>query len=169
MKRLFLASIMMLATVASFGHRVVSENATTVSDTIYYDSNRLNVLNKSEASYYRLLKKEKKGIFESKVFQDFYLDGTLKAEGGYNFIDLGNDKNTTFDGTVSTYYPNGSQKWTGNFVNGKPDGYFTLMMQDGSIATVQFVDGKSKYDYFVITDKNGQMQKRSIQEINDFL
>ena len=45
----------------------------------------------------------------------------LKAEGGYQFIDLANDKNTVYNGEVTTYYANGKEKWHGKYVNGKRD------------------------------------------------
>jgi antitoxin component YwqK of YwqJK toxin-antitoxin module len=169
MKRVILLSMMAMMTLASFGRNHVSENATVVADTIFYAENRMNVSSRDQASYYRILMTAGKGLNKKDVFQDFYLNGTLKAEGGYSFVDLGDDNNTVLNGSVTTYYVNGKEKWHGNYVNGQRNGYFTLQMRDGSVATVEFVNGKSKYDYFVVTSPTGEMQKRPVSEIRSLL
>lgn len=112
MKKIILLSAMMLMTVVSFGRTRVSEKAVVVADTIYYAADQLCVNNPSQASYYRLLKQQGTGLNKEDVFQDFYMNGTLKAEGGYNFIDLNNDKNTVLNGEVTTYYVNGKESFT---------------------------------------------------------
>lgn len=50
------------------------------------------------------------------------MNGNLKAEGGYSFVDLNNDKNTVLNGEVTTYYQNGKEKLHGRYVNGKREG-----------------------------------------------
>lgn len=169
MKKIFLISMMALMTVASYGHKHVSTDDAIASDTIYYGANMLNVSNRSEASYYRLLKTRGFGLRKQDVFQDFYLNGNLKAEGGYSFIDLGNDKNTVLSGEVTTYYQNGKEKLHGNYLNGKRDGYFTLQLHDGGVAVVAYINGKSKYDYFTVTHSDGTIEKRPISEIKSLL
>ena len=126
MKRLLLLSVMAMLTMVSFGRKHV-ENATIVADTIFYAQNKMNVVSSADASYYRLLMTVGQGMNKQDVFQDYYMDGTLKAEGGYNFVDLGNDNNTVIDGEFTTYYPNGREKWHGQYVNGKRHGYFTML------------------------------------------
>lgn len=123
MKRMILFSLMALMTIAAFGRKHV-ENATVVADTIFYAENMSNVTSADQASYYRLLMTTGSGLNKKDVFQDFYMNGNLRAEGGYSFIDLGNDRNTIFNGEVTTYYKNGKEKWHGNYVNGKREGYF---------------------------------------------
>lgn len=168
MKRILLISVMALMTIASFGRRHV-ENATVVADTIYYAANMMNVASADQASYYRLLMTTGQGIHKEDVFQDFYMNGNLKAEGGYSFVDLGNDANTILNGEVTTYYINGKEKWHGNYVNGKREGYFTLQMRDGGVAVIQFVGGKSVHNYFMITHKDGSMEKKPLSEIKSLL
>ena len=158
MKKIILLSIGCMMSILTFGRNHVSENATIVADTIFYTSNMLSAVNRADASYYRLLLKAGKGTNTQDMFQDFYLDGTLKAEGSYSFIDLSNDANTILNGEITTYY-----------VNGKRHGYFTLQMRDGSIAVVEFVNGKSKYDYYTVTNPDGNMQKHSISELKSLL
>ena len=92
---------MALMTVATFGRKRI-ENATVVADTIFYAENMSNVASADQASYYRLLMTTGTGINKKDVFQDFYMNGNLRAEGGYSFIDLGNDRNTIFNGEVTT-------------------------------------------------------------------
>lgn len=169
MKKTLLIVAMMLMTVASFGHSRVSETATVVGDTIYYAANHMSVDNASEASYYRLLMTQGTGIHKEDVFKDFYMDGTLRAEGGYKFVDLGNDNNTVFNGDVTTYYQNGKEKMRGKYVNGEREGYFTLQLRNGGIATVQYKDGSSMHDYFTVTMPDGTQHKHQLSEIKVLL
>ena len=165
MKRILLISVMALLTITSFGRKHVAENAVIVADTIYYAADKTSVTNNEQASYYRLLMKQNQGLNKRDVFQDFYMNGTLKAEGEYSFIDLGNDANTVLNGEVTTYYQNGMEKWHGKYIQGKREGYFTLHMREGGIAVVQFKGGKSVHDYFTITRADGTMEKRPISEL----
>jgi len=159
---------MALLTVASFGRKHV-ENATVVADTIYYAENMMNVQSADQASYYRLLMTIGSGLKKRDVFQDFYMNGNLKAEGGYSFVDLGNDKNTVLNGEVTTYYQNGKEKWHGVYKNGKREGYFTLQMRDGSVAVVQFVNGESAHKFFTVTHRDGRIEKKPISDIKSLL
>ena len=168
MKRVIFISLMMLMTVASFGRKHV-ENATVVADTIFYAENMSNVASADQAAYYRLLMTTGSGITKRNVFKDYYMNGNLCAEGGYSFIDLGNDRNTIFNGEVTSYYKNGKEKWHGKYVNGKRDGYFTLQLRDGGVAVVQFKAGKSVYNYFTVTYKDGTIEKKPLSEIRSLM
>lgn len=168
MKRIILLSMMALMTIASFGRKHV-ENATVVADTIFYAENMSNVASADQASYYRILMTAGTGLNKQDVFKDYYMNGNLRAEGGYSFIDLGNDRNTVFKGEVTTYYKNGKEKWHGKYVNGKREGYFTLQLREGGVAVVQFKDGKSVHDYFTVTYKDGTMEKKPLSEIRSFM
>ena len=169
MKKIILLSVMALVAVVGYGRRHVSADAVLASDTIYYSADRKNVSERAEAHYYRLLLTQGAGADKQDVFRDFYLNGVLKAEGGYKFVDLGNDSNTIFDGEVTTYYPNGMQKVHGKYVNGMRQGHFTVLMEDGRIAVMEFANGRSKHDYFVITSQDGHTEKRPISEIRSLL
>lgn len=168
MKRVILISVMALMTIASFGRKHV-ENATVVADTIFYAENMTNVASADQASYYRLLMTTGAGLNKKDVFQDYYMNGNLRAEGGYSFIDLGNDRNTIFEGEVTTYYKNGKEKWNGKYVNGKREGYFTLQLREGGVAVVQFKNGKSVHDYFTVTYPDGNMEKKALSEIKSLM
>jgi VCBS repeat-containing protein len=169
MKKIILMSAMLLMTVASFGRSHVSENAKVVADTIFYAANEVSVNNANQAAYYRLLKTQGTGLAKEDVFQDYYMNGNLKAEGGYSFVDLNNDKNTVLNGEVTTYYQNGKEKLHGRYVNGKREGYFTLQLRDGGVAIVAYQNGKSKYDYFMVTRSDGTQEKRPLNEIKSLL
>ena len=164
MKRIILLSMMALMTIASFGRKHV-ENVTVVADTIFYAENMSNVASSAQASYYRLLMTTGTGLNKKDVFKDYYMNGNLRAEGGYSFIDLGNDRNTIFNGVVTTYYKNGKEKWHGKYVNGKREGYFTLQLREGGVALVQFKNCKSVHDFFTVTYKDGKMEKKPLSEI----
>ena len=168
MKRIILLSMMALMTIASFGRKHV-ENVTVVADTIFYAENMSNVASSAQASYYRLLMTTGTGLNKKDVFKDYYMNGNLRAEGGYSFIDLGNDRNTIFNGEVTTYYKNGKEKWHGKYVNGKREGYFTLQLREGRVAVVQFKNGKSVHDFFTVTYKDGKMEKKPLSEISAFM
>ena len=71
---------------------------------------------------------------------------------------MNNDKNTIFEGEVKTYYPNGTEKWQGNFENGKLNGFFTVKTNDGKMAVARFENGQSMYKYFTVTDANGNSE-----------
>ena len=168
MKRIILLSMMALMTIASFGRKHVV-NVTVVADTIFYAENMSNVASSAQASYYRLLMTTGTGLNKKDVFKDYYMNGNLRAEGGYSFIDLGNDRNTIFNGEVTTYYKNGKEKWHGKYVNGKREGYFTLQLREGGVAVVQFKNGKSVHDFFTVTYKDGKMEKKPLSEISAFM
>ena len=168
MKRIILLSMMALMTIASFGRKHV-ENVTVVADTIFYAENMSNVASSAQASYYRLLMTTGTGLNKKDVFKDYYMNGNLRAEGGYSFVDLGNDRNTIFNGEVTTYYKNGKEKWHGKYVNGKREGYFTLQLRQGGVAVVQFKNGKSVHDFFTVTYKDGKMEKKPLSEISAFM
>lgn len=168
MKRIILLSMMALMTIASFGRKHV-ENVTVVADTIFYAENMSNVASSAQASYYRLLMTTGTGLNKKDVFKDYYMNGNLRAEGGYSFVDLGNDRNTIFNGEVTTYYKNGKEKWHGKYVNGKREGYFTLQLREGGVAVVQFQNGKSVHDFFTVTYKDGKMEKKPLSEISAFM
>lgn len=97
------------------------------------------------------------------------MNGKLKLEGGYSFIDLNNDRNTKVEGDVTAFYPNGKEKYRGSFIGGKPEGYLTVMMRDGSIATAEFVNGISRFNYFVVTATDGNQTRRDINDLKIFL
>ena len=159
----------MMLTLSSFGRNHIEANATVVSDTIYYSANKMNVANAQDASYYRLLMKQGNGLNRQDVFKDYYMNGQLKAEGGYSFVDLNNDKNTQLNGDVTTYYPNGKEKWHGKFTNGKLNGYFTMQLRDGGMLSAEFENGQSKYDYFMVTRPNGSVEKHNIKDLKSLL
>lgn len=169
MKKIVLMSVMMLMSVASFGHKVVSEDAVVVGDTIYYAANKQSVASASQASYYRLLMTQGKGAAKENVFKDYYMDGTLKAQGGYNFVDTGDDANTVLNGDVTTYYQNGKEQLRGRYVDGKRQGYFTLQLRDGSVAVNKYNAGQPAYDYFMVTRPDGQQEQLPMSKVESLL
>lgn len=169
MKKIALISMMMLMSVATFASKLVSNDAVVVADTIYYSADQLSVSDASQASYYRLLMTQGNGVDKKDVFKDYYMDGTLKAEGGYNFVDLGNDKNTIFNGDVVTYYANGKEKLHGKYVDGKRNGYFTVQLREGGVAVVKYVNGRSAFDHFMVTRPDGTQEERPLSEIRSLL
>ena len=148
MKKLVLFGLMLLVSTISFGRsHIVDKANVTVADTLFYSPKHQVVSNPEKASYYRLLVTVGKGLSKQDAFVDYYMDGKMKAEGSYSFLDLNNDKNSKLDGEVITYYANGKEQLHGKYVNGLREGYFTAQLKDGSIAIIEYRDGKPVYNY----------------------
>ena len=168
MKKFFLAAFVCLISATSFAREGVT--TTVVSrDTIFYNQALRSVKGADNAAFYRLLAKESYKGVERDIFQDFYPDGQKRLEGGYSFLDLGNDANTVLNGEVTTYYQNGKEKWHGKYVNGMREGYFTLQMRDGSIGVVAYREGKSRFDYMTITHPDGRMEKVGLKHYSSLI
>lgn len=163
MKKLLIIAVLSMVSVCGFARKNVT--TTVVSqDTVYYNGQLQKVANREDAEYYRLFAKENYEGQQREVFQDFYLNGNLRMQAGYSFLDLSNDKNTVLDGTVTTYYPNGKEKWQCNYQNGKRHGYLSLMLRDGSIVTAQYNHGNLVNNYLVVTHADGTMEKVPVSD-----
>lgn len=168
MKKILIMVMAVMVSTISFARKGAVVYSVS-NDTIFYNHEMKAVTNGSQASYYRILAKEDYKGARRDIFEDYYLNGQKRCEGGYAFIDLANDANTILDGMVITYYPNGKEKWRCNYKNGKRDGYLTLQMRDGSIAVVEYVDGISKYGYAAVTSPDGSIAKRSLSTLKKLL
>ncbi len=163
MKKLLLIAVLSLISVCGFARKNVT--TTVVSqDTVYYNGQLAKVANREDAEYYRLFAKEEYQGQKRDVFQDFYLNGKLRMQGGYTFLDLNNDNNTVLDGDVITYYPNGKQKWACKYKNGQREGYLTLQLRDGSVVVAQYEYGKLVNNYLMLTHPDGQMERVPVKE-----
>ena len=168
MKKFFFAAFVCLISATSFAREGVT--TTVVSrDTIFYNQALRSVKSSDNVAYYRLLAKESYKGVERDIFQDFYPDGQKRLEGGYSFLDLGNDANTVLDGHVTAYYPNGMEKWHCNYKDGKREGYLTLHLRDGSIGVVAYREGKSRFDYMTITHPDGRMEKVGLKHYSSLI
>ena len=168
MRKLLLATFVCLVSATSFAR----EGVTTVvvsRDTIFYNHQMKVVSDRDEAAYYRLLAKETYKGKERDIFQDFYPSGQKRLEGGYAFLDLGNDANTVLDGHVTAYYPNGKEKWHCNYRNGKRDGYLTLNLRDGSVGVVAYAAGQVRFNYMMVTHPDGKMEKANLKHYAELL
>lgn len=170
MKKLVLFGLMLLVSTISFGRsHIVDKANVTVADTLFYSPKHQVVSNPEKASYYRLLVTVGKGLSKQDAFVDYYMDGKMKAEGSYSFLDLNNDKNSKLDGEVITYYTNGKEQLHGKYVNGLREGYFTAQLKDGSIAIIEYRDGKPVYNYCQLTHPNGEYEKIPLSKLNSIL
>lgn len=168
MRKLLLATFVCLVSATSFAR----EGVTTVvvsRDTIFYNHQMKVVSDRDEAAYYRLLAKETYKGKERDIFQDFYPSGQKRLEGGYAFLDLGNDANTVLDGHVTAYYPTGKEKWHCNYRNGKRDSYLTLNLRDGSVGVVAYAAGQVRFNYMMVTHPDGKMEKVNLKHYAELL
>lgn len=168
MKKLLFVAFACLASATSFAREGV-KTIVVSQDTIFYNHQSKVVSALSDAAYYRLLAKESYKGIERDIFQDFFPNGKKRLEGGYSFLDLGNDGNTILDGHVTSYYPNGMEKWHCKYKNGKRHGYLTLYLRDGSVGVVAYENGASKFNHMMITHSDGSMEKVSLKRYEDLL
>lgn len=163
MKKLLLLSALFMISVCGFARKNVT--TTVVSqDTVYYNGQLQKVSDRENAEYYRLFAKENYQGVQRDIFQDYYLNGKLRMEGGYSFLDLNNDKNTVLDGVVTTYYPNGKEKWTCKYKNGKRQGYLSLQLRDGSVVVAQYDYGNLVHNYLMVTHADGTMEHVAVSD-----
>lgn len=163
MKKLLFIAVMMMISVCGFARKNVTTTVVS-NDTIFYNGQLAKVANREGAEYYRLFAKETYKGVQRDIFQDYYLNGQKRMEGGYTFLDLNNDKNTVFDGQVISYYPNGKEKWACKYKNGKRQGYLTLQLRDGSVVVAQYNNGTLVNNYLMLTHPDGQMEKVSVKD-----
>ncbi|MCR5076911.1 MAG: hypothetical protein K6A82_02610 [Prevotella sp.] len=168
MRKLLLIALVCMVSVASFARKGVT-TVVVSRDTVFYSQEMKAVTDRDAAAYYRLFAKESYKGQERDIFQDFYLDGQKRFEGGYTFLDLGNDSNTVLDGDVTSYYPNGKEKWHCTYKNGKRNGYLTLQLRDGSVGVIAYVNGASRYNYMTVTHPDGTMEKVSLSHYESLL
>lgn len=168
MKKILLIAIALVCCTAAQARKGAVVYSVS-QDTIFYNHEMKAVSNMTENGYYRILAKENYKGASRDIFEDYYPNGQKRCEGGYKFLDLGNDANTVLDGTVITYYPNGMEKWRCNYKNGKRNGYLTLQMRDGSVATVEYNNGESVYDFATVTRPDGTMQRHSLRSLKALL
>lgn len=157
-------------------------------DTLYYDKEWKGVSNKAFASFYRVLDLSDKST-SKKHFRDYYITGELQSEGGYISIDKSDDKNSVFDGEwinyyksgkveqkgfrkngieqgeYTAYYENGLVKTHVTMLDGKANGILTQFNEDGGMCTqIEMLNGEPKYDYYIVSNKDGYSSKISIKD-----
>ena len=126
MKKIFLAIIALLYLSNGFGQRI---------DTVYYDSNWKGVDNASFANFYKVQMFPKDPNYP-KRFRDFWIDGTLKAEGFFISIDKYDDSKSVLEGKCTIYFKNGKIESELNYNNGKQDGEQKQYYADGTVRAI---------------------------------
>lgn len=157
-------------------------------DTLYYDKDWKSVSNKEFATFYRVLDLSDKSS-SRKPFRDYYITGELQSEGGYISLDKTDDKNSVFDGEWINYYKSGKVEQKGfrsngmdegehtlyyenglvkmhcTMLNGKENGILSQFNENGDICTqIEMYEGKPKYDYCIISNKEGYSSKISLRD-----
>jgi antitoxin component YwqK of YwqJK toxin-antitoxin module len=151
-------------------------------DTIYYDKDWKGVPNRSFADFYRVAIYPENALYK-KQFRDYYVTGELQATGGFISIDKFDDSKSVIDGELVNYFKNGkisekrivkNGKQNGeycvysedglvirkaNFVNGELSGLYTEFLESGAYVQAEYINGKPKYDYYVMSNQEGQIIK----------
>ena len=148
-------------------------------DTLFYDKNWKGVESKAFAEYYRILSNSSDSHF-GKRCRDYYITGELQSESGYISIDKYDDSKSVMDGEWVNYYKSGQTQAKGTrkngvgngeyteyyenglikthkyLINGKADGILSQFDEKGDMCTqTEMVDGYPKYDYYVLSNKDG--------------
>ena len=154
--------IFLVVLLCSFACSLCSQ--TIKLDTIYYDKNWKGAANKAFATYFRVFEDKDKSA-KTAHFRDYYITGELQGEGLYVSIDRKDDKNSVFDGEITEYYKNGLISEHGTYINGKYEGLWTAFNEAGDVCTqVEMANGKPKYDYKVVSNKDGFSNKIRISD-----
>ena len=157
-------------------------------DTIYYDKEWKGVSNATFATYYRVYNPNENSGFK-KMFRDYYMTGELQSEGGFISIDKFDDSKSIMDGEWTNYYKsgkveqkgyrnkgieegeyvayyeNGLVKMHATMQNGKINGILTQFNEQGDICTqIEMLNGEPKYDYYVVSNKDGYSSKIRIKD-----
>jgi len=123
-----------LAKDSSIG--MISSNESFINDTLqglayYYKDGKLH-----QTIFY------KDGLAEGKSFQfspDSLITSIITYKGGYiKSVVTINQYNSQGhkEGLWQTFYPDGTVKWEGSYVDGKRDGYFKTYTENGSLKTI---------------------------------
>lgn len=172
MRKLFVTCMFLGALLD--GHAQIAKQ-----DTLFYDQNWKGVESRSFAAFYRILSSSNDSNF-GKRFRDYYITGELQSEGGYISIDKYDDAKSVMDGEwvnyyksgktqakgtrqngigigeYTEYYENGLIKTHGYLKNGKADGILSQFDEKGEMCTqVEMVDGNPKYNYYILSNKDG--------------
>lgn len=157
-------------------------------DTIFYDKEWKGLPNSAFATYYRIYETNAE-LTSPKRFRDFYITGEIYCDGKYISIDKDDDSKSVFDGEwiqyyksgkiaqkgfrnkgveegeYTSYYENGLVKMHTFMKNGKQNGIKTFFNVVGDTCTqIEMLDGNPKYDYYIISNKEGYRCKIHIND-----
>jgi antitoxin component YwqK of YwqJK toxin-antitoxin module len=149
---------------------------------IYYDKDWKGVSNASFAAFYRIAVYPTNQNYKKRC-RDYFITGELQGESEFVSIDKFDDSKSVWNGEVITYYKNGKiatkETWKngksdgefcsfsenglikskGKLFNGKLDGLYTEFFDDGTFLQAEYINGISKYEYYVKSNQNGQLIK----------
>jgi hypothetical protein len=181
-QRISRRSVKRLLAFVLVGSFVATSFAQEKIDTIYYDKDWKGVSNRAFADFYRIAVHPISDNYK-KTFRDYYITGELQASGAFISIDKFDDSKTVFDGETVTYFKSGKVHYKNNYSNGKKNGehceysenglvvkkmdfvndelsgLYTEFIEDGAFVQAEYINGKPKYDYYIVSNMNGQIVK----------
>lgn len=125
-------------------------------DTLYYDRNGYGVSHKEFADYYRITLYSDRGVNK---YRDFHMNGQVMSSGEFLSIDKNDDRNSRFVGTIVIYSVDGEVSAIRNYKDGLLDGISEEYLTDGTMIQEHFKAGKPDNDYYVKSDKEGNVVK----------
>ncbi len=174
--------------VVGWGCRTPPVLGQTKLDTLFYDKDWKCITTRPFASYYRVMERTT-DTTHAKPYRGYYYSGALQAEGKYISFDKDDDTKSVYDGDYEMYFKSGNTAEKGSWANGKREGEFTTYNEDGLIVKhlyysdgeldgvctefnedgstcvqTEYTHGQPKYDYFVMSNKDGLCSKVSLSD-----
>ncbi|MGL4412212.1 MAG: toxin-antitoxin system YwqK family antitoxin [Bacteroidales bacterium] len=154
-------------------------------DTTYFDKDWKVINNKQFADYYRysLIPENSNS---KKIFRSYYFTGELESIGGFISLSDTNDSLSVFEGEVIGYFRNGKMsykriysdgkangvfidysedeliKCQGTLLDGELNGLYTEFYKDGGFMQIEYLNGRPKYDYYLMSNVEGYMLRYSV-------
>lgn len=127
-------------------------------DTLYYDKDGYGVSHKEFADYYRIAMYTDDPTMDNR-YRDFHMNGQVMSTGRFISLDKRDDRNSKFIGTIVIYDEKGELSAVRNYKDGVLDGLSEEYFADGTLIQEEYVAGKPAKDYFVRSDKEGNIVK----------
>lgn len=150
MKKIILFSLLICAGL--------SLSAQSRIDTLYYDKEGYGVTLKEFADYYRIAVYSDTDPSENK-YRDFHSNGQIMSTGQFISLDAQDDRNSRFEGVIAVYDNKGDLSAIRNYSGGFLEGLSEEYLSDGTIIQEEFAAGKPAKEYYVHSDKNGNIVK----------
>lgn len=154
-------------------------------DTTYYDKDWKVINNKQFADYYRysLIPENSNS---KRIFRSYYITGELESVGGFISLSDTNDSLSVFEGEITGYFRNGKMSYKriyshgkangvfidysedelikchGTLLDGELNGLYTEFYRDGGFMQIEYLNGRPKYDYYLMSNVEGYMLRYSV-------
>ena len=157
MKRLL---VLILPLIILLPNTLLSQSLKT--KVFLYDNDWMQVKNRSEASFERIISFDKLDVNENYPVdwvKDFYIDAGIQCKGKFSYYDAENNENNKPHGVVFWYYENGIKSRESYYDNGILYGKTTFWHNNGQVESFRnYVNGKIDGSVEVYNTKGARVQ-----------